>query len=207
MTREHASNVTFPAVTICNLNLVHCRNLNEHILELNKTGGTGERVYALCNIYILGKCSKGLIIDDIFKYGDRRTEEVCLEHPANKILSNVSGVEDESLAVLITLMDQLPVDDQIAIAHRPDQMFKLCTFQNLPNNNCADLIAGHKKFLTPAAGICYSFNYHPPGAESADDSELEATLSGEKFGLDLEVDIQSGSSLLRGLTRSAGIQV
>ncbi len=73
--------MTFPAVTLCNFNRVHCRNLYDHIRELNSTNSSSsnntEKIFNLCTIYNGGLCGLNIATDDMFVHGEVKLESIC----------------------------------------------------------------------------------------------------------------------------------
>ena len=55
--------LSFPGVTLCNRNFVHCGNLYKHIVDIENP----KLLIQLCTIYVTGKCGISLQINDQFR--------------------------------------------------------------------------------------------------------------------------------------------
>ncbi len=82
LTQNFDNVLTFPAVTICNFNKVHCRNLYDRIRELNNSDDESDemnyRIQSLCTVYNVGLCEYKINADDMFKHGEKRAETICV---------------------------------------------------------------------------------------------------------------------------------
>ena len=68
VSKEYKSLLTFPSVTICNLNRVHCGNLDKMIKRC-ETDESCDRKELYCKIFVLGQCDVALTRADKVLYG------------------------------------------------------------------------------------------------------------------------------------------
>lgn len=77
----------FPAVTVCSLNLVHCRNLYDRIEAVEAAAAedarsSAKRLRTLCNIYVLGRCQDAIGIAELATLGVKDNLTVCIDRYA-----------------------------------------------------------------------------------------------------------------------------
>ena len=111
--KYHLNGITLPAVTICNSNRVHCRNLyneaskaenevvemklsHEYLKEvfniLSFIQGDSNLTQTLCKLFILSQCSITLTIWDYRNLKKRAWKDICLDftqEPDNKTCTDI----------------------------------------------------------------------------------------------------------------------
>lgn len=182
-----------------------CSNLHNHIQHVISSNGSQFKINLLCNIYVLGRCQNIVFLSDTIKYGSYSRNNVCIDHPSYLAFAFING-EDQFVVqgFLSSNLEQLPEEDIYAIAPGPQQMIKSCTFESSEHQFCNDMISGSTKFISPYLGVCYTFNYVPflNGSDA-----VQACLTGESYGLELELDIRADNILVRGITPAIGAKV
>ena len=172
---------------------------------------TAARVNVLCQIHLLGRCKNTIFFNDLFKHGRPSSTPVCVGHPAEAAFANLT-VTILVETIFRALHGNLPDEDVFAIAHRPEQFVRSCSFLSSEQHvECEYLRNGTTRFISPFMGVCYAFNYHPPvdmaGNEVDARAGLDSGLSGDTYGLQLVLDFESLASMLRGLTPSGGAKI
>ena len=140
--------LSFPAVTLCNNNPVHCRNIENLIINLHESPtGQEERIQNLCKVYIFGRCDIVNKRADLFTYGSISNDtDICQDKEFEDQLDKISGLPKFKESLLYTLLAALTDTDRVAIAHQPKQMFKSCFFQNIGRHPaCVGLLSGSTK--------------------------------------------------------------
>ena len=206
LTDESEDKLSFPAVTLCNLNKVDCSNLHNHIQHLISSNSSDLfKINILCNIYVLGRCQNVVFLSDTINHGRYSRNNVCVGHPSYLAFAFING-EDPFIVqgFLSSNFEQLPDEDIYAIAPGPQQMIKSCRYESSDHQFCKDLVSGSTKFISPYMGVCYTFNYVPFLNGSR---PLQACLIGESYGLELELDIRADNILVRGITPAIGVKV
>ncbi len=74
---------------------------------------------------------------------------------------------------------------------------------------CRGFLANPKVVVNPYIGVCYSFNYNPPGGGegAGEDDSLNVTLAGELYGLELKLDLGSMVYMMNGLSPRLGAKM
>lgn len=138
MTQEFANTLDFPAVTLCNYNRVHCGNLYDRIIEVNRTSDPNvvQRLDSLCYLFELGQCWLAVTLEDLRREGSKVKEEICKDRPFefNEEASSYFDVSEVAAETLASTFYQMPRDDQLAIAQRPDQMIKACKYMAISDD-------------------------------------------------------------------------
>ena len=190
--------------------MVHCGNLYDHILFKNETqGNSNSLIKTMCEIYNFGNCYEGLRLNDIITYGKTSRPEICEGfHTFPEQKFDGTEINSENLSILNNLMAQLTADDLLKIAHQPNQLIRSCTFSGMVDVGCYNFQNGSIRLINPLFGVCYSFNYHPP---KKFDSHIPydpkiTSFSGQHFGLELEIDVESNFGLRRDLASATGIR-
>ena len=98
VSKEYKSLITFPSVSICNLNRVHCGNLNEMIEKCNKDNSC-HRKDIYCKVFTLGQCDVAL----------NRARQELLGLPA--VNFTCSSEENDSNAKLMQKVNENSIND------------------------------------------------------------------------------------------------
>lgn len=180
-----------------------CSNLHNHIqtLALSDPDQNEDRLNILCQIYIFGRCQSSVFLKDTINNGVYERSDVCVSHPAHQEFAAVDGEDHFQVeSIMRSVMGKLSDEDFYAIAPQARQFVTLCSFESTDHQYCKDLMSGMTKFMSPFMGVCYSFNYNVS-------NPIQACLSGENYGLKLELNVGVFGSLLRGNSPSAGAKL
>jgi len=171
--KEQVDDLHFPAVTLCNVNKIHCSNLRDRILAGNGQGSAADSanetdVGVLCRLWVLSRCYdtlrvKANILGDV--EAANTPTDICQAAKAAAAGTTYDPDDWTFAATIDHYLNEMPKEDRVAIAQRPDQLVKSCTYNNLPVANspwCRELLAGSRMVMGPTAGVCYTFNYRPP---------------------------------------------
>ena len=69
----------FPAITVCNSNVIHCSHFYDLISEC-EAGGPCDRIDLYCELFLMTQCSVALYANDLFKWEEPRRQNVCIEY-------------------------------------------------------------------------------------------------------------------------------
>ena len=180
----------------------------------NQSSANAKDVAILCSIFNVGKCQKSLAITDLFTHGKLLLPEICSIYYSPLVMEGYKGTFDNTSMHVDYLYDKLSYADKIAIGHQVKQMVLSCSFYAVPNHRaCQFFQSGIPSFPYPSSGLCHSFNFHPKwftgeeGLLFANQSDLASVVTGIGFGLELEINIDSGMSINNGLTKQQGVKV
>lgn len=198
------------------------------IIHLRTSAPNATQLPTLCSIYHLGRCLVSNQLLDLIHNGEVTIADACqvsdchtftntvdlevidLEQGISdpSMWKNMSGTNDAVLGIFDFLMAKLPQSELFAIGHQAHQLIKFCSFQGQQNHpRCLDFMAGTVKYFFPRAGLCYAFNFYPKYFTDHQIQTLHASMSGEKYGLDMEINLETGFDLNNGITREAGVQL
>ena len=148
---ERQPKLTFPAVTICNQNKVHCGHVQKMVewCRANSTCRSHTQMETYCDLYIYGQCETSVNISEMFHYGEIRSSPQCSEFSINmdnKTANDYNLKRKFFQSKFMKYYSRLSMDEALALSHQPKDMFKKCTFESTPDNpDCHELIDGHSR--------------------------------------------------------------
>ena len=111
---EKRTFLEFPAVTLCNNNLIHCQHLFDMIAECEKDSSPCPKREIYCNMYVLGNCKVTPIVGG-------SGNPVCIGHTFD-IATQINGTYDfkTDRALLFDIWFlSLSTDEMKKLAHQP----------------------------------------------------------------------------------------
>ena len=165
VSKEYKSLLTFPSVTICNLNRVHCGNLNKMIEKCDKNKSC-HRKELYCKIFTLGQCDVALTRANKVLYGLTTTnfscsteeDEIEVEPTQDEQSGNVSthGVPTNQTLECKTNGGPRPNAHCIfPFKYKHDEHHK-CTINGGSTHWCATKVDSHGNFIDQEWGECES---------------------------------------------------
>ena len=192
---EKRSFLKFPAITICNKNLIHCQHLFDMIVECENISCQRWELY--CNIYVTGNCTQ-VVPDD--------GNPVCNGHKPEITLIDKSPYDSKldvarQFSVWYT---HLNTDEMKKLAHQPQELIVECKFSMINTTLCNHFTtSGGTRIFSPTRGVCYSLNlreYFPLDLKESLKSDVNKYLfetletdmfyAGPLMGLQLVLNIQ-----------------
>ena len=163
----------FPAVTICPVAPVNCHRLSNRIVdcESKATHCSLDTLISLCSIYHLGDCRlavrSGLQINRGFTVRDANCSAVDRESFAFLQDLEQNQAIDFSEAFFTDFLWRLSAEDRIAIATGSEYSMAGCRFRgNREDSLCQE--RNIVQVVSTSVGVCFSYNYFPPGEEGSD---------------------------------------
>ena len=120
---EKRSFVEFPAITVCNKNLIHCQHLLNMILECENNSSTCQKLELYCNFYVLGNCKSTPVVG-----GDGHL--VCNGH-SPEIVTNYSllyDIQTDRMRQFHYWYSDLTTTEMKKLAHQPQDFILDCSF-------------------------------------------------------------------------------
>lgn len=132
---------------------------------------------------------------------------IDIRSPAHKKYSDMEGGDSgEAANELKVQLHSLTEEDLLEIVHKPGQLIRECRYDGKPHDACKQLfVDGRSRLVTPNMGVCYAFNAF--NHDSNKEKKLRSGSSGQLSGLDLELYLDSGYNLMRGLSPYQGVKV
>ena len=165
VSKEYKSLLTFPSVTICNLNRVHCGNLNE-MIEICDKDDSCHRKEIYCKIFTLGQCDVALNRARNVLFGlptanftcsiDKNDSKAKLMQKASKNSINdaVSGTKRNENIECKTNGGATPnLDCVFPFTYEGDE-YHMCTMNGFISHWCATKVDTDGKFIDQEWGVC-----------------------------------------------------
>lgn len=173
MTLKRLSSIDFPAVTVCPVAPVNCHRLNERIIacETNTSSCSPDTLNSLCSIYRLGDCQAAVRSGLQINRDPSVKDANCSAVDTDTTLGFLDDLDPNTAldfggAIFSDFLWRLSHEDRIAIAARSEYSRAGCLFRgNREDPICQD--TNVLRVVSTSVGICFSYNYFPPGEEGA----------------------------------------
>ncbi|XP_012268274.3 amiloride-sensitive sodium channel subunit gamma-like [Athalia rosae] len=221
MNLKQATALPFPAVTVCNLNRVHCGNLKRLVRQNRGTdlGERLERMYEVTNCAHVRRAPRSSIwygdhqkIDDNLKTriaGSRvsrgiPTQLPSVPPPTSTITNGADEEEDgkppinqtqsfNDLMNFMALYANFSEDDRAAMGHDAAGFIRACTFSG---KSCSNVTLFFKIIPSTSYGNCFTFA-----------TARRTVMPGRDYGLSMELYLDQLNYIGGGLSPRAGARV
>ena len=163
VSKEYKSLLTFPSVTICNLNRVHCGNL-DNMIKRCENDDSCNRKELYCKIFALGQCDVALARADKVLFGLTTTNFSCSEERNESNLtqeaSKASTNEGDNGTVVNDAVDcktnggPRPNENCIFPFTYTDGEHHSCTLEGGSKHWCSTKVASDGLFIDGEWGNC-----------------------------------------------------
>ena len=126
---EKRPSLDFPALTVCNKNIIHCQHLFNMIVECEKNSSSCPKRDLYCNMYVRGSCKTTPIKGD-------HVNSVCQNHEppeAEKVPAGKFDLEAERVDQFIRWYTELDTSEMEKLSHHPKKFIVGCTLMMLEN--------------------------------------------------------------------------
>ncbi|XP_024942633.1 amiloride-sensitive sodium channel subunit gamma-like isoform X2 [Cephus cinctus] len=216
---KQATSLPFPAVTVCNLNPVHCGNLRR-LARRNRDTDLGDRLQEL---YDMTSCielhwkprrDNTIKINSILR--SKRSDKLITGEV--KISSNTTKTTIESIAAVtvsigeddekkpvnqtrsfndlmnfMALYTNFSEEHRSAMGHDTDEFIRACTFSG---KSCSNVTLFFRPLLSTTFGNCFTFM-----------TTRKTVMPGKDYGLSLELFLDQRNYIGGGLSPRAGARV
>ena len=201
---EKKTFMEFPAITVCNKNIIHCQHLFDMILDCEYDPDNHCQKWDVYrNLYEISNCktSPGVAKDG---------KSVCKGHNASEMVIIPSFDMGKQKSIHLTdWYVLLSTDEMKQLSHQPQDFIVHCVYSYMNITSCSHLKEiGGTKIFSSTKGVCYSFNlkeYLPDDPRNRltkvykEQKLLEAILMEHEDGHDAPSMIQFQSGPIQGL--------
>ena len=154
---EKRTFLEFPAVTVCNKNIIHCQHLLDMILDCEKNLSGCPKKGLYCNFYLTGNCSITPLIGT-------DGNSVCIDHKVEIKVANITANDQVDFKALRSRQFhswymQFTTEEMKKLAHQPQDFIMECTFGMRSTTLCKHFKQfGGTRIFSASKGVCYSLN-------------------------------------------------